>query len=243
VKLPRIKVCGLARTADAVAAVSAGADALGVVQYPPSPRSVSADQAAEIFAAANRSARKDATPAIGSAATKDATPAIGSATTQTGWLPPCNVAVMVDLEPQQALAWATAAQATAVQVCGRENPEHWRDFPLPILRRIGVDETGPMQMREWIDVASLFVLDHPATAGGSGMTVDFALAAQLCQHAPCLLAGGLGADNVADAIATVKPWGVDASSRLELEAGRKNLEKTALFVARARRELTCLNPE
>jgi phosphoribosylanthranilate isomerase len=231
--LPRIKVCGLARVEDAIAARAAGADALGVVQFPSSPRSVDAELAAEIFAAAQSVDQRGGAKNGGS----------DQGNVDLNPKPPLCVAVMVDLEPQQALTWATAAGATAVQLCGSENPEHYRDFPLPILRRIGVDETGPMQMQEWIDVAQMFVLDHPASAGGSGMTVDFALAARLCQHAPCLLAGGLGADNVADAIATVQPWGVDASSRLEHEPGRKNLEYTALFVARARRELTRLQPE
>lgn len=215
---PRIKVCGLARPQDAIAAVTAGADALGVVHYAPSPRSVDAATAATIFAAVNNSMT-----------------ALNSIT------PPTKVAVLVNLEPQQALDWATRATATAVQLCGNEQADAWRDFPLPILRRIGVDQTALEQMSAWANVADGFVLDHPASAGGSGKTVDFALAAAICAQAPCLLAGGLGADNVADAIGAVQPSGVDASSRLESEPGHKDHNLVKRFVADAALALNALS--
>ncbi len=213
--IPRVKVCGLCRAEDAVAAVQAGAEALGVVHYPPSPRSVSAETAAQIFAGLNCGL--------------DGAQNAGQELPATA----LKVAVMVNPEPSIAEQWATTATANAVQLCGEETAEEWRGFPLPILRRIGVDATAVDEMRKWADVASLFVLDHPASAGGSGKTVDFELAAQLCRLAPCLLAGGLADDNVADAIAAVQPSGVDASSRLEQSTGQKDQARTKLFVQRA----------
>lgn len=195
--LPKVKVCGLAREADVQCALAAGADALGVVQYPPSPRSVEADQVAT-------------------------------------WFGPVQgihlVAVMVDLDPHSAAAWADAAHANTVQLCGSESPREWNDFPLPIWRRIGVDESALSEMHAWQNVAAGFVLDHPSSAGGSGQTVDFPLAAQLCLQAPCLLAGGLHAGNVETAIGAVSPAGVDASSRLEAMPGRKNPAEVLTFV-------------
>ncbi|NQU50771.1 MAG: phosphoribosylanthranilate isomerase [Planctomycetes bacterium] len=199
--LPRIKVCGLARVKDAQHAMQVGAEALGVVQYPPSPRSVDAATAAKIFAVAK--------PNI------------------------LTVAVLVNLSPDDAFAWAETSKAKAVQLCGTELAAEWRDFPLPILRRIGVDQTGVEEMAAWSGVASGFVLDHPSSAGGSGQTVDYALAAELCERAACLLAGGLHGGNVAEAVAQVQPAGVDASSRLEDAPGRKNFELTSQFVQNA----------
>jgi phosphoribosylanthranilate isomerase len=195
--LPKVKVCGLAREVDVQCALAAGADALGVVQYPPSPRSVEANQVAEWFA-----------------------PLQGIHL----------VAVMVDLDPQTAATWANAAHANTVQLCGAESPCDWCDFPMPIWRRIGVDRKGLQEMQTWQEVAAGFVLDHPSSAGGSGQTVDFELAAQFCQRAPCLLAGGLHAGNVASAIRAVAPAGVDASSRLEAMPGRKNPAEVLTFV-------------
>jgi phosphoribosylanthranilate isomerase len=200
--MPRIKVCGLARVEDAQHAMQVGAEALGVVQYPPSPRSVDAQTAAKIFAVAKPST--------------------------------LTVAVMVNLSADAAFAWAETSKAKAVQLCGTELAAEWRDFPLPILRRVGVEEAGSDEMAAWLHVASGFVLDHPSSAGGSGQTVDYALAAELCERGACLLAGGLHGGNVAEAVNLVQPAGVDASSRLEDSPGIKNFELTSQFVQNAK---------
>ena len=69
---------------------------------------------------------------------------------------------------------------------------------------------------------------------GAGTTVDWKTAAQVAANHRMILAGGLGPDNVADAIAIVRPWGVDASSGLERVPGRKDAEKISAYVAQAR---------
>lgn len=78
------------------------------------------------------------------------------------------------------------------------------------------------------------LLDTPADGalGGTGKTFDWALAAGLPER--FVLAGGLGPDNIAAAISTVQPWGVDASSRLELSPGRKDRSMVASFIERAK---------
>jgi phosphoribosylanthranilate isomerase len=107
-----------------------------------------------------------------------------------------------------------------------------------VLRRIGVTETAERELDAWREVASGFVLDHPSAAGGTGLGVDLARAARLASLAPCLLAGGLDAGNVAERIAAVLPFGVDASSRLELAPGRKDHARVAAFVQRAHNALS-----
>lgn len=90
-------------------------------------------------------------------------------------------------------------------------------------------------IREGDDVARLpdaFV--YEGRSSGSGETVDWQAAAALARRGRLVLAGGLDADNVADAIRIVRPWGVDASSGLERERGRKDPALITRFVRAAR---------
>lgn len=83
-------------------------------------------------------------------------------------------------------------------------------------------------------LAEAFLIDTPAgeIRGGTGRTFDWALACGLPRRV--VLAGGLGPDNVAAAIAAAQPWGVDACSRLEREPGRKDHARVAEFIRAAR---------
>ncbi len=202
---PRTKVCGLTTAADAVTAYTAGAGALGVVHFPPSPRSIDAAAARAIV---------EELP-------------FGAVV----------VAVMVDPAPEQALRWCERAGVSALQLCGGEAAQDFAGFPLPLLRRIGVSAGAAFaELEAWRPLAAGFVLDHPASPGGSGLAVEHAAAAALVTAAaplPCLLAGGLDPDNVAAAIAAVGPHGADASSRLEAAPGRKDPVRVRAFLAAA----------
>lgn len=200
-RLPRVKVCGLTNSADAHAALAAGADALGAVYYPPSPRSVEPVRMAALFAR----------------------------------LPAkiLRVGVVVDLDPAAAAEFVRRSSVHALQLCGSEQAADWTNCAVPILRRIPVDASGAAEIAAWRGIARGFVLDHPKSAGGSGLTVDFERAAELAASAPCLLAGGLSAGNTAEAITAVRPCGVDASSRLEQMPGRKNPAAVLAFVRAA----------
>jgi phosphoribosylanthranilate isomerase len=143
-----------------------------------------------------------------------------------------RVAVMVDAAPRDVPKWADF-----VQLCGDEVSDAWRDFRVPILRRVPVNRDAEESIDEWRDIAAGFVLDHPSSPGGSGQEIDFVLASQLARRAPCLLAGGLDANNVARFVETVRPAGVDASSRLESSPGRKDPALVAAFVRAARAAL------
>jgi phosphoribosylanthranilate isomerase len=148
------------------------------------------------------------------------------------------VAVMVDAEPLRAARWLEATRAHAVQLCGSEVAREWSDFPAPIMRRIGVHERAEAELDAWRGLACGFVLDHPDAPGGTGRTVDAALAARVASAArPCLLAGGLDERNVAERIRATGPDGVDASSRLESSPGTKDLPRVLRFVEAARRAL------
>lgn len=76
----------------------------------------------------------------------------------------------------------------------------------------------------------------PETVGGTGQACDWNWARELVEKMPLsvLLAGGLNPDNVAEAIEEVNPWGVDISSGVELEPGKKDIEKVAAFISACR---------
>jgi phosphoribosylanthranilate isomerase len=147
------------------------------------------------------------------------------------------VLVAVDAEPAELERAAQLAGAGAVQLCGSERAQDWRWFALPILRRIAVEPGAELELERWSAIASGFVLDHPAAAGGTGQGVDLDLAARLAARAPCILAGGLDASNVALAVERVRPAGVDASSRLESTPGLKDPARIEAFVRAARAAL------
>jgi len=148
-----------------------------------------------------------------------------------------TVAVMVDAEPEPALAWLEESGLDFLQLCGGERAEDWCGFPRPILRRVAVAPAARDELAAWDGVALAFVLDHPGGPGGTGRRVDDELAAELARGAPCLLAGGLDEENVERAVRAVRPLGVDASSRLELAPGRKDTARVRVFVQRAKRAL------
>jgi phosphoribosylanthranilate isomerase len=112
--------------------------------------------------------------------------------------------------------------------------------------------TPPQNIRVWRSVTlpatsfpkeavEAFLLDSPTPQfGGSGRTFDWSLAAGFPHRA--ILAGGLDGSNVADAIRSTHPWGVDACSRLESTPGRKDASRVRAFVQAALCELTARPP-
>lgn len=145
-----------------------------------------------------------------------------------------RVLVVVEVTAPEAHSLALEAGVTAIQLCGTQRAADYEDFPLPILRRLGADEAARAELEQWRGTAGAFVVDDPGSPGGSGRTVDLEHAAELCAAAPCLLAGGLDADNVHERIKVAGPRGVDASSRLELSPGVKDAAAVRAFVTTAR---------
>lgn len=148
-----------------------------------------------------------------------------------------SVAVLVDRDPDFAAAFLRASGATMVQLCGSERAEAWRGFVYPILRRVAADEGAADEIAAWQGIALSIVLDHPSAPGGTGLGVDLDRAAILARAAPCLLAGGLDESNVRARVIAARPFGVDASSRLEIAPGIKDLARVAAFVRAAREAL------
>ena len=145
------------------------------------------------------------------------------------------VAVMVAPDPDEALGLAGRAEAERVQL-HRVDPARWPDdFPLPVCFVVPVADDG--SLTEPLPASRhLVLLDtaHPILAGGTGAGFPWETARVVAASRAVLLAGGLGGDNVAAAVERVRPYGVDASSRLEVAPGVKDGQKVRDFVAAVR---------
>jgi phosphoribosylanthranilate isomerase len=152
-----------------------------------------------------------------------------------------SVIVMTDATRRHADSMLLATGARAIQLGGRERPLEWRGFEFPLLRRVPVDDRAEKEIDAWRGVATGFVLDHPHAAGGAGWSVDLERARELARLVPCLLGGGLDAENVERAVAVVRPWGVDGNARLEVERGVKDAVRVHAFVRAAARALAAIH--
>ncbi len=211
----RVKICGITSLEDAQVAVQAGADLLGFIFYPPSPRYVSPARAREILAELRDSSD---TPL------------------------PRTVGVFVDEPLEKIQAVLEEADVDYAQLHGGEPPvllEQLTGRAFKALRPASREEA--LADAEWYAELGLpdgpqLLLDayDPRAYGGTGKKADWSVAQELARSVRLLLAGGLTPANVARAVETVRPWGVDVSSGVELAPGRKDHAAVRAFVARAK---------
>jgi phosphoribosylanthranilate isomerase len=126
-----------------------------------------------------------------------------------------------------------------------EDPKGVRGRAYKALRPCSYDEAAalagryalPQDLREGGRLPA-FLLDayHPQLRGGTGKTGDWSLASRLASQYPILLAGGLDPSNVAQAVQTVRPWGVDVASGVEASPGQKDHAAMRAFVVAAKRK-------
>jgi phosphoribosylanthranilate isomerase len=191
-----VKVCGVTRLDDAIAAAEAGASAVGFVFWPESPRFVDPYRARAIAAK----------------------------------LPPFVTAVglFVNQPVGYVNSVASLVRLGAVQLHGDETPEFAASVTAPVIKAVPVERADG-----WPDATTLLLDVHdPVKRGGTGRVIDWRAAAAVAAHRRVLLAGGLTPDNVAEAIARVRPFGVDVSSGVERAPGIKDHARIrALFEA------------
>lgn len=203
----KVKICGITNADDAAAAVDAGADALGFVFYAKSPRCVDAPLVKRIVAG----------------------------------LPPfvLPVGVFVNEDAKKVRDLMDACGLALAQLHGDETAAYCESLGRPVLKAFRL--RGPadlLSLAEFKGRAGVrgFVVDafSSTTYGGTGEVGDWALAAEVAGHAPVLLAGGLTAENVRDAIQRVRPYGVDVSSGVEASPGKKDQAKVRAFIEAAK---------
>lgn len=143
-----------------------------------------------------------------------------------------RVGVFVDEEISTVLEIARTVGLDALQLHGAETPEYVRKLaPYEIWKAVKM--TGTVDWPSW--GVQTFLLDSPGVLpGGTGATFDWSLAHAAKAHGRVILAGGLNPENVAAAIRSVRPWGVDVASGVEIAPGRKDYHKLRAFVAAAR---------
>jgi phosphoribosylanthranilate isomerase len=147
-----------------------------------------------------------------------------------------GVAVLVAPTPEEALALAERTGAKRVQL-HRVDPASWPgDFPLPVTFAVPVEPDGRLAGPLPVKARHLVLLDtaHARLPGGTGRHFAWGAVAPLAASRPVMLAGGLDAESAVAAVEAVRPFGVDASSRLESGPGIKDPERVRRFVAAVR---------
>ncbi|WP_321347397.1 phosphoribosylanthranilate isomerase [Halopseudomonas oceani] len=203
--MARIKICGITRVEDALAAAEAGADAIGLVFYAPSPRAVDARQAAHIVAA----------------------------------LPPfvTTVGLFVDAEPDAVREVLSQVPLDVLQFHGDETDEYCRQFGRPFLKAVRVQNAEQLTdvAARWPGASGILLDSYkPGVPGGTGEVFDWRLV-PVKRDWNLVLAGGLTADNVHQAIREMRPWAVDVSGGVEASKGIKDVAKINAFVQEVKR--------
>jgi phosphoribosylanthranilate isomerase len=165
-------------------------------------------------------------PASPRAITPDAARAIAAT------LPPFlqRVGVFVDLPPAEVRRIAEHVGLDAVQLHGRETPTTFASAWPRVIRALARDRDPGVEAAAWPDAVTLLVDAATGDApGGTGQLADWPAAAALARQRRLVLAGGLTAENVGEAIATVRPYAVDVSSGIEVRPGEKSVARMRAF--------------
>jgi phosphoribosylanthranilate isomerase len=145
-----------------------------------------------------------------------------------------RVAVFQDAQPEAIERVLRRVEFERVQLHGSETEEEVEEVDLPVIKAIrGADPDAAIEYP-----GAILLLDHPTEGGGSGEPWDWSEATELIETGvDAILAGGLDADNVTEALASLGdllPWGVDVATGVEGEGTRKDPEKIARFVSAVR---------
>lgn len=202
----KVKICGITNLEDALAAVAAGADALGFNFWPQSPRFIKPLEARSIVEQLPKAVMR-----------------VGVFVNEAEPDDVARVAREVNLSAVQLHGEESPEYCRALK-------------GLLVIKALRVvDRFTPQQATQYETDAILLDAFVSGSRGGTGRIVNWEIARQVAELAPRLiLAGGLSPDNVAEAIRMVMPWGVDACSRLEIAPGRKDPALMRSFVAEAR---------
>ena len=215
-----VKICGITNLEDALHAVEAGADALGFVFYEKSPRKAEVGTAREIIRELPDDIEK--------------------------------VGVFVDHEPEQVREIVLQTGLTTVQLHGKRLLERVWGEKLPVEQSLGVRKMIPVIPWDSLKdrgvlisegahdkvFALLFDSQSNGNMGGTGTTFDWrgtrAMVQVISLKIPVIVAGGLTALNVAEAVKKVRPFGVDVSSGVEARPGKKDPAKVNAFIQAVR---------
>ncbi|HEV2489152.1 MAG TPA: phosphoribosylanthranilate isomerase [Candidatus Acidoferrales bacterium] len=208
----RVKICGITNWADAKMAISNGADALGFNFYVRSPRRVSLSRAREIIRHMPRRV--------------------------------AAVGVFVNATEKEILRIARATNLNMLQLHGEESPKTVARLSqvYPVIKAFRVGPRFRARELGRYKSATAFLLDgfELGRHGGTGKTLDWRIVRGTKRFGPIILAGGLKAGNVAEAIRSARPYAIDVCSGVESRPGKKDAKKVKALMAeveRVRREM------
>lgn len=216
----KVKICGITNLEDALVAAEAGADYLGFILYPPSPRAVDKATVKSIVAHLRQHLAQ----------------------------PPLMVGVFVNETAVTIAQTLDECGLDLAQLSGEEVPSLAGDPKSPLYGRAykAIRPASAAEAEaeaEWYAVhpssvaAPSLLVDtyHPTLRGGTGIAVEWGIVVHLFEHTPgIMLAGGLTPDNVAAAVTQLKPFAVDVASGVEAAPGKKDHAKVRAFIHNAR---------
>jgi len=202
----KVKVCGTTNPEDALAAAEAGADAIGLIFAAESPRRVGVREAREVARALPEGVLK--------------------------------VGVFVNAEPEEVLRVAEAVGLDWAQLHGDEGSEavtRVREGGVKVVKAVRVRDAASLNRLDGYG-ADLYLLDafSARARGGTGERFDWTLAKSVRGRANIVVSGGLGPENVGEAVRFFEPAWVDAVSSLESAPGKKDHEKVRRFIRAAK---------
>ncbi|MDF1513613.1 MAG: phosphoribosylanthranilate isomerase [Anaerolineae bacterium] len=205
--MTKVKICGITSMTDASDAAHAGADYLGFIFYPGSPRYIAPADARDIVWHVRNHFNEGGVQFVG---------------------------VFVDAPVEKMLSIRQELGLSLIQCHGHETPDMVNQLQSGAFKAIQSQDLTDSLMQVDLyaknisheDTAPQLLLDafHPSKKGGTGLLADMEIAQALSLRCRLLLAGGLNPGNVYEIIRRVKPWGVDVSSGVEMNHGEKVLK-------------------
>jgi phosphoribosylanthranilate isomerase len=204
--MTKIKICGITREDDALFCAECGADFLGFIFVPDSPRHVAPETAGAIAARLRESGHA-----------------------------PKLVGVFRDASPDYIREIASVTGLDLVQLHGHESDDDISALGIPAIKTLHVGatlpDTGAAPAAAWL----LFDTYDERRSGGTGKRFEWSLLADYERVTPFFLSGGLNPDNVVAAISLVRPDAIDVASGVEASPGVKDHAKVARLFERVRR--------
>jgi len=218
-RIPKVKICGLTSIDDATVAVEAGADLLGFIFYEKSPRNISPEQAQAIISDLHRVHPLDPE--------KPQYRTVGVFVNR----PAAYIAAILAMT---GLDWAQLSGDEPVSVLEQLHKRAYKAIRPRTYDEADAEASFYAALSPRFGPQLLIDAHRPGEYGGTGQRADWEMAAKLARLRSILLAGGLTPDNVAEAVRTVHPWGVDVSSGVEKAPGIKDHDAIRAFVHNAK---------
>lgn len=209
-----IKICGLTNFNDALLARGLGADLLGFVFFKNSPRYILLENAQKIISKIRENERR---------------------------FQPLCVGVFVNENEDTVIKFVKECRLDIVQLHGEESPEYCKSIKaaidIKIIKAIKIKDTDSLtQFDLFADIPDYFLCDtySEEQEGGTGKTFNHLMIKEYIPKYKIFLAGGLHPDNIKNILETIRPYGVDVSSGVEVSAGKKDIAKMKNFIKNVR---------